>query len=123
MTCFSASRTSSAFSFGNDHVVDADGDAGAGGVEEAELLHLIEHLDGGLQAELQIAVLNQLRETLLLEKTVDEGHVLRQNVVQDDAADGGVHVLLDVLDRLGADDVLAVERLGQIDDACRYSAA
>ena len=60
--------------------------------------------------------MHQLGEALLLEQAVDERHVVGQRVVQDDAADGGVHVLLDELDRLGVHDVLAVERLGQIDD-------
>ena len=56
-----------------------------------------------------------MREALLLEQAVDEGHLVGQHVVQDDAADGGVHVLLVELDRLGVQDVLVVERLGQID--------
>ena len=61
MTAFSASRTSSGFSSGHDHVVDADGNSGAGGVQEAELLHLVQHLDRDRQAELQVAILHQLR--------------------------------------------------------------
>ena len=31
---------------GDDHVVDADGNSGARGVEEAQRLHLVEHVDG-----------------------------------------------------------------------------
>ena len=116
MTAFSASLHQLGLLFGHDHVVDADGDAGAGGVQEPELLHLVEHADGDLQPELQVAILHQLREALLLQQAVDERHLVRQHVVQDDAADGGVHVLLHELDRLGVHQVLAVERLGQIDD-------
>ncbi len=101
--------------FRHHHVVDADGNAGAGGVQEAELLHFVQHLDGDLQPELQVAVLHQLREALLLEQAVDEGHLVGQHVVQDDAADRGVHVLLVEFDRLGVQDVLVVERLHQID--------
>ena len=41
-----------------------------------ERLHLVEHLDGDLQAELQVAVLHQLRQALLLQQAVDERHVL-----------------------------------------------
>ena len=101
---------------GHHHVVDADRNAGARGVQEPELLHLVQHLDGDLQAELQVAVLHQLRKTLLLQQAVDEGHLVGQHVVQDDAADRGIHVLLVELDRLGVHDVLVVERLHQVDD-------
>ena len=38
-------------------------------------------------------------------------------VVEDHAADGGFHVLLDELDRLGVQDVLVVEGVHQVDDA------
>ena len=38
-------------------------------------------------------------------------------VVEDHAADGGLHVLLDELDRLGVQDVLAVEGVHQVDHA------
>ena len=117
MTAFSASLHQLGLLFRHHHVVDADGNTGARGVEEAELLHFIQHLDGDLQAVLQIAILHQLRETLLLEQAVDEGHLVRQHVVQDDAADRGVHVLLVEFDRLGVQDVLVVERLHQIDHA------
>ena len=100
---------------GDDHVVDADGDSGARGVQEAQRLHLVEHGHGDRQAELQIAILHHLRETLLLEQAVDERHVVGQHVVEDDAPDGGVHVLLAELDRFGVDQVLVVERLHQVD--------
>ena len=79
------------------------------------VLHLIEHRHGDRQAELQIAILHQLREALLLQQAVDERHLVGQHVVQDDAADRGVHVLLVELDRLGVHHVLVVERLHQID--------
>ena len=100
----------------HDHVVDADGDAGAGRVQEPERLHLIQHVDRDRQTVLQVAILNELREALLLEQAVDERHLIGQNVVEDDAADRRVHVLLHELDRLGVHQVLAVESLGQIDD-------
>ena len=97
------------------HVVDADGNPGARSVQEPELLHLVQHLDGDDQTELQVAVLHQLRETLLLQQAVDEGHLFRQHVVQDHAAHRGIHILLVELDRLGVNDVLVVERLIQVD--------
>ena len=46
---------------GNDHVIDADGEAGASGVAEAKLLDFVEHLDRGFQAKAQVAVVHQLR--------------------------------------------------------------
>ena len=59
--------------------------------------------------------MHHLRQALLLQQAVDERHLVRQNVVQNDAADGGVHVLLVELDRLGVHQVLVVESLHQID--------
>ena len=52
--------------FGHHHVVNADGNSRARGVQEAQLLNLVQHRYCDLQAELQIAVLHQLREPLLL---------------------------------------------------------
>ena len=72
--------------------------------------------DSGLQPEFQIAIVDQLSEALLLEQAVDERHVGRKVIVQDDAAHRGIDVGLDVFGRLGVHHVLAVERLGQIDD-------
>src|ERR1017187_8020423 len=100
---------------GEHHVVDADGDARAGGVQEAQSLHFIQHLDGDLQAELEVAILHQGAQALLLQQAVDERHILRQVIVHDHATDGGFHVLLDELDGLGVDDVLAVEHMHQVD--------
>ncbi len=54
----------------------------------------IEHPHRDLQAELQVAVLNELGETLLLQKAVDERHLVRQHVIENDAAYRGPHVLL-----------------------------
>ena len=100
----------------NDHVVDTDGNAGTRRIEEAEFLDFVEHLHSGLQPELQVAILNELSETLLLQQTVDEWHLLRHNVVEDDAPHSGVHVLLVEFDRLGMEYVLVIERLGQVDE-------
>ena len=74
-----------------------------------------------MQPEFQIAVLHQLAQALLLQKAVDERHVRRQAVVEDDAADGGFHVLLDELDGLGVQDVLVVEGVHQVDYAAGVS--
>ena len=105
------------FGSGNDHVIDTDRDAGARRVSEAELLDAIEHGDSDLQTVLQIAELHHLGHALFLQQAVDEGHFLRQYVIQDDAADGGVHVLLDVFDGLGMQQILRVVSLDEIEDA------
>ena len=76
----------------------------------------VEHLHGDLQTELQVAVLNELAVALLLQKTVNERHLLRKNVVKNDAAHRRVHVLLVELDRLGVHDVLVIECLGKVDN-------
>ena len=52
---------------GDEHVVDADGDAGLGGVLEAQFLELVEHLHGALQAEAQVAVIAELLHALFLD--------------------------------------------------------
>ena len=70
----------------DDHVVDADRDARARGVQEAQRLDLVQHVHGDVQAELEVAILHQLRQALLLQKAVDVRHVLRQVVVQNHAA-------------------------------------
>ena len=71
---------------GDDEVVDADRDAGAGGVAEAQVLDDVEHLDRLLEAEAQVAVLHEVLQALLAQQAVDVGHALGQVVVQDDAA-------------------------------------
>jgi uncharacterized membrane protein YhfC len=82
------------FHAGDDHVADADGNAGLRRVQEAELLQLVEHQHGLFQAEAQVAILHQRLHALLLEQAVDEGHVRWQVIVEDHAADGGVQELL-----------------------------
>ena len=64
----------------HDQIVDADRDAGAGGVEEAEFLDVIEHRDRHLRPVTQIGEADELTETLLLQQAVDERHALRQVV-------------------------------------------
>ncbi len=67
--------------FRHHHVVDADGNSGARGVEETELLHFIQHLDSDLQPVLEVAILDQLAEALLLQQAVDKGHLVRQHII------------------------------------------
>ena len=101
----------------HDHVVNAHRNPGLGGVLEAQVLELVDHLDRLLAPEAQVAVLHQLGEALLLQEAVDEGHLIRQVIVENDAPHRRIQVLLGELDRLGVQDVLVVESVDQVDDA------
>ena len=107
----------------DDHVADADGDAGFRCVEEAEFLQLIEHEHGLFEAEAQVAILHERLNALLLEQAVDERHIRRQVIVEDHAADGGVQELLLEMDRLGVRDVLVVVCVGEVDHFTRVAHA
>src|SRR5205085_7465545 len=98
----------------DDHVVDADGDTGLRRIEETHLLEVVEHLHREVVAVVDEAVVHQLLQTLLLEKTVDERDLRRNVRVEDDAADGRLDELLVDVDDLGVRDVLVVELLGEI---------
>ena len=100
---------------GDDHVADADGDAGFRCVEEAEFFQLVEHEHGLLEAEAQVAILHESLDAFLLEQTIDERHIRREVIVEDHAADGGVQELLVEMNWLGVRDVLVVVRVGKID--------
>ena len=82
---------------------------------EAEVLDAVEHLDRDFEAEVQVAVVDQLADALLLEQAVDVRHARGQRVVQDGAADGGVDVLLVEFDRLGVGQVLIVVGRGHVE--------
>ena len=76
-----------------------------------------------LEAEAQVAVLHQVLQALLAQEAVDEGHALREVVVEDDPAHGGVDdLVLDDLD-LGVDHVLVVVDRGQVDELARVHEA
>ena len=62
----------------DDQVVDADRQPRPGRVGEAQVLEGVEHLDGLLEPELQIAALHELLQALLLQEAVDERHLRRQ---------------------------------------------
>ena len=99
----------------DDHVVDADRHSRPRREQEAQILQLVQHLDGLLATQVQIAVRDQLPQPFLLEQAVDEWQLVRQAVVQDHPSDGRVQVLLGVEHRLGLADVLAIARHGQVD--------
>ncbi len=94
--------------FGDDHVIESDGKAADGRVMEAEFLDVVEHLHGELKAVVEVAVVDELADTLLLEQAVDVGHLLGERIVEDGAADGGGDELTLVLDRLRVGEVLIV---------------
>ena len=104
---------------GDHEVVDADGDAGVGGVAEAQVLDGVQHLHRLLEAEAELGVLHELLQALLAQEAVDEGRALRQVVVEDDPAHRGVDdLVLDVLD-LGVDHVLVVVDGGEVEELTR----
>src|SRR6266481_10023295 len=95
---------------GDEHVVDADGDAGLGRVGEAERLQVVEQFNGGDEAKAQVGVITELLHALFLEQAVDIRHVLRQVRIEDDAADGGLDELPLHLHGFRVRNVLVVER-------------
>src|SRR6202140_3832315 len=103
------------FIAGNEHVVDADGDAGLGGVMEAQFLQVVEEDDGVFQPETKVGVVHQLLHALFFEQAVYVREFFRQVRVENDAADGGLDELTFHLDRNSVRHVLIVIRGGQVD--------
>src|SRR5581483_1038753 len=101
--------------FGNDHVVDADGQPGAGRETEAEFLDFIQHLHRGFQAEPQVGVAHQLPDALLLQQAVNVRPAFGQVIVQDGASYRSVQVLALIGNGFGMSDVLIVVRGHEID--------
>src|SRR6185436_6842474 len=106
---------------GDDHVVDADGDAGLRRVEEPEVLETVEHLHSLGVAVVDEAVVDEILQTFLLEEAVDIRDLFRNVGVEDHAADGGLDDLLVELLHFAVDDVLVVEVLGEIHEAAAYA--
>ena len=100
----------------DDHVIYPNGKSGTGCVSKPELLDAIEHLDCGLKAETQISVIDELAESLLLEQAVDVRHAFGKMVVQNRAADRGVHETALILYGLGVEHVLVVISLCKVHD-------
>ena len=101
---------------GDDQVIDADRDAGLRRVEKAEGLDFIEELDGGLEAKPQIAIIHQRAQSFPAEEAVDERHLLRKMVVEDDASDGRIDELVFHRDGFRVQDVLVVVSRCEVDD-------
>jgi len=111
------------FVAGDNHVVDADGDAGFGGIGEAKLLQAVEQNDGALETETEVGVIDELLNAFLFEQAVNERHVRGQVRIENDAADGGLDELTLHLDRLGVSDVLVIVSGDQVDDFARVTEA
>src|SRR6185436_2711426 len=107
----------------NDEVVDADRQARLRRVREAEVLERVEHLDGLLEAEAQIAALHELLQALLLQQAVHVRHLRGNLLIQNHAADRRVDdLLVDLLD-FRAQHVLIVARGGQVLQIARVAQA
>src|SRR3990172_192380 len=101
---------------GDNQIVDSDGDAALGGIEETQIFERVQHLHGFRDPKPQVAEVHQIPESLLLQQTVDERDLFRQVIVEDHPAHRGVDdVAFDFLD-LGVNHVLLVEGRGQVDD-------
>ena len=74
---------------GADHVLDAHGGAGLAGPFEAEVLELVEGLDGAVVADGLVAGEDELAEGGFGDLVVPEAHLLGPDLVEDDAADEG----------------------------------
>ncbi len=102
---------------GDEHVLEADGDAGARGVLVAHVLDLVAENDRGLGAAGLVGGVDELRDGLLGEHVVHglEGQLRRQDAAHEHAAGRGVvdlavgHAHLD--HGLQADDALVVGAL------------
>src|SRR6266446_6669310 len=82
------------FFFGNNHVIDADGDPGLGGLAEAKLFELIEHGDGFIVPANLVALPNEITQFALFNRLVGEAHFFRPDLAENDAAYGGFNDLL-----------------------------
>ena len=102
------------FHAGNEHVVDADRNAGLGGIEEAEFLQPVEHHDRLFKPEAQVRVLHQRLHALLLEQAIDKRHIRREMIIENHAPDGRVQKLLRKIDGLGVRHVLIVIRVREV---------
>ena len=98
-------------------IVDANGNPGLGGVKETEGLDLVQHLHRGLQAETQVAVIDQHPKTFLPQQAVDEGHAAGQMIVEDYAPDRSVDELALHRDGLGVKHILVIIGGGQVNHA------
>ena len=96
----------------DDHVVDTDRDAGLHGGLEAELLELVERLDGHAVTRHLVGVEDEVAELALRHREVDEAETDGPDLVEDHAADGRAQVLALLV---AVDGVLAEIRVRDLD--------
>ncbi len=72
-------------------VLDRDGDAGAGAPVETEILEPVEGLDSDVRRVALGEVVDDLADALLADVLVDVREVRRQHLVEERAAEGGLH--------------------------------
>ena len=76
---------------------------------------MVKRRNGTLEAKAQIAVVDQLLNSLFLQQAVDEGHLLRQVIVENHASHSGGNELAFEIDRCGVRDVLIIVGGSEID--------
>src|SRR4029077_9447759 len=103
------------FVAGNEHVVDANRNAGLGGVGKAQFLQVIEQDNSVLETEAQVSVIDELLNALFLEQAVHIGKFFRQVRIEDDAPNGRLNELALHLHGYGVRHVLVVVSRSEVD--------
>ena len=74
----------------NDHVVNANGNARAGGLAETEFLELVEHGHRLFVTTNLVTFPNEIAEFTFLDRLIVKTHFLRPDLAEEDTADGGL---------------------------------
>ena len=98
----------------NEQILDSNGNSGLGGVGKTKGLDFVQHRNGLLLAQLQIAVLHQLGQSLFLEQPVHKRHSLGKMVVEDDPSHGSIDETPLQSDDFGVQDALVVISVAEI---------
>src|SRR5262249_9654545 len=93
---------------------DPDRNTSLGCVEESKGLEIVKHLDGHLVTKSDVRIVNERLQSLLLQRAVDEGEASRNRIVKDHAADGRVDNATHIVLNRGAQDVLRVVFLDEV---------
>ena len=92
----------------NGHVVNADRKTRQRCIGKAKIFERIERLDGRAITETQVAVVDHLTETTLLEQAVDKRKLLWQRKIEKNSSNRGLNDLLGALGHFSVDHVLVV---------------
>ena len=98
----------------DDQVVDPDRNARLGGIEEPDLLDLVQQFNRRSQAEVEVTIIDQMAQTFLFQQAVDVRHIFRKMIVQNHPAHRGFQHLALEGHRLRAHDILIVISFGQV---------